>query len=167
MNREKPFILQFVIVGGALIFLYIFFALATSIYRDYKLDLNIQSFSDEINKLAALADEKPKDVQYYESDQYKDRYAKESLNLLDPGEKVIIIPQEEQVVKSEVVADTRDNTEVLKLPIRNQWWEYYFGNTLSLEAPAPDEQSADQTDSGKTSAPADQNKSDDKGDAKG
>ena len=135
MNSNKPFILQLVIVGGSLVFLYIFFALATAIYRDYKLDINISSFNDEINRLASLADQKPKDVLYYQSNEYKDKYAKESLNLLNPGEKLIIIPQEDQVVKSQVVADRLNNTDVLKLPIRNQWWEYYFGKTLSLSVP--------------------------------
>ena len=135
MSRNKPFLLQFIIVGGFLLFLYIFFALATAIYRDYKLDLNIEKFGNEIGSLAAMANQKPKDVDYYQSEAFKDKYAKEGLNLLNPGEKLIIIPQEEQIVKSEVVIDRLDNSDVLKLPNRNQWWEYFFGHTLSLQAP--------------------------------
>jgi len=134
MSRNKPFTLQLIIVGGFLVFLYIFFALTTSIYRDYKLEVNIEKFEDEINNLATLAEQKPKDVGYYESEEFKDKYAKESLNLLNPGEKLIIIPQEEQIVKSEVVIDRFSNTDVLKLPNRNQWWEYFFGRTLSVKA---------------------------------
>ena len=135
MSKNKPFVLQFIIVGGFLVFLYIFFALATAIYRDYKLEVNINNFDDEISNLAAMADQKPKDVEYYQSEAFKDKYAKESLNLLNPGEKLIIIPDEEQVVKSEVVVNNMDNSTILKLPNRNQWWEYFFGHTLSLAAP--------------------------------
>jgi hypothetical protein len=127
---------QLVIVGGFLVFFYIFFALATSVYKDYKMDVSIQSFKQEIDDLAEKANQKPKGVAYYESTQYKDRYAKENLNLLNPGERLIVIPQEEKVVKSEVVmVDKTDFNAVLKLPNRNQWWEYFFGRTLSLKAP--------------------------------
>jgi len=134
MNRNRPFILQLVIVGGFLLFLYIFFALATSIYRDYKLEINIQEFKDEIDDLAQMANQKPKDVQYHQSEQYKDKYAKESLNLLNPGEKLIIIPQEDKVVKSEeIIINRLDYSNILERPNRNQWWEYFFGRTLSLE----------------------------------
>jgi len=135
MSRNKPFLLQFIIVGGFLLFLYIFFALATAIYRDYKLETNIEKFGNEIDSLAEKANQKPKDVDYYQSEAFKDKYAKESLNLLNPGEKLIIIPQEQQIVKSEVVIDRLDNSDILKLPNRNQWWEYFFGHTLSLTVP--------------------------------
>ena len=134
MNKGKSFILQLVIVGGFLVFLYIFFALATSIYRDYKLEVNIQQFEDEINRLAEMAKQKPKDIEYYQSEEYKDKYAKENLNLLNPGERLIIIPQEEKIVKSEAVMDRFNySPHVLELPHRNQWWEYFFGHTLSIE----------------------------------
>jgi hypothetical protein len=136
MPKTRSFVTQLVIVGGFIVFLYIFFALTTSVYKDYKLDTSIGKFEDEINLLAEKAQQKPKGVAYYQSSQYKDRYAKENLNLLNPGEHLIIIPQEEKVVKSEVVlVDTADNSMVLKLPNRNQWWEYFFGHTLSLKAP--------------------------------
>ena len=136
MSKNKPFVLQLVIVGGFLIFLYIFFALATSIYRDYKLEVNIQQFEDAIARLAEMADQKPKDIKYYQSEQYKDKYAKENLNLLNPGERLIIIPQEEKIVKSVSVIDRFDYpADVLELPNRNQWREYFFGRTLSLQPP--------------------------------
>jgi hypothetical protein len=136
MRRNRPFLVQFVIIGGFIMFLYIFFVLATSIYKDYKLEKNIDSFQDEIANLASLAKQKPKDVSFYESEEFKDKYAKESLNLLNPGERLIIIPTDEKVVKSEVATDRFEQAEVLNLPNRNQWWEYFFGSTLSLEAPS-------------------------------
>ncbi len=136
MNRNRPFVLQLVIVGGFLLFLYIFFALATSIYRDYQLEVNIQKFEDEITQLADLANQKPKDVEYFKSDEYKDKYAKENLNLLNPGEKLIIIPQEKKNIRfEEIIIGNVDYSDILELPSRNQWWEYFFGHTLSLEVP--------------------------------
>jgi len=132
-RNNKPFITQLVIVGGFLIFIYIFFALATSIYRDYKLQVNIEKFESEIDHLAKMANQKPKDVLYYKSDEYKDKYAKESLNLLNPGEKVIIIPSDDVVITQEEISSHIKNPDILQLPYKNQWWEYFFGNTLSIK----------------------------------
>jgi cell division protein FtsB len=138
MSKSSPFVTQLVIVGGFLVFLYVFFALATSVYKDYKLDSSIQQFETEIDQLAEKAKQKPKGVAFYQSPEYKDRYAKENLNLLNPGERLIVIPHEDQNVKAEQVAtDAIDNTAILKLPNRNQWWAYFFGHTLVLNAVAP------------------------------
>ncbi len=139
MNRNRSFVIQLVIVSGFLTFLYIFFALATSIYRDYQLEVNIQEFEDEISRLAELAEQKPGNVGYFQSLQYKDKYAKENLNLLNPGEKLIIIPQEDTVVKTETIVIGQEKySDVLDLPTRNQWWEYFFGHTLSVRVPEND-----------------------------
>ena len=157
MPKTRSFVTQLVIVGGFIVFLYVFFALTTSVYKDYKLDTSIGKFEDEINLLAEKAQQKPKGVAYFQSSQYKDRYAKENLNLLNPGEHLIIIPQEEKVVKSEIVlVDTMDNSMVLKLPNRNQWWEYFFGHTLSLKAPQLPSKSYTPTPEGE--APSDEQK---------
>jgi len=137
MRKNKSFTTQLIILGGFIIFFYMFFALAASIYRDYKLETQIDSFEEEINELAFLARKKPDDVAYFSSEKFKDRYAKESLNLLNIGEKVIIIPDEDQIVeKGPLILMTESITpkHVLSLPRRYQWWEYFFGNTLSVIA---------------------------------
>lgn len=147
MSTKKPFFFQFIIVGGFLLFLYVFFALATSVYRDYKLDTDIQQFERSIEELARLAGQKPKDVAYFQSLQYKDRYAKENLNLLNAGERAIIIPREEQNVKQEEITLKKPYFEqVLQMSSRHQWWEYFFGNTLSLNATDPLSPADRQTD---------------------
>ena len=147
MSKNKPFVIQLVIVGGFLIFIYIFFALAASVYKDYKLELNIEKFENAIENLAEMASQKPKDVKYYQSEEYKDKYAKESLNLLNPGEKLIIIPNEEKIVKSEVIVESFYHENVLKLPNRNQWWEYFVGRTLSVEIKQEDDDTTKQSTS--------------------
>jgi len=112
-----------------------FFILTTSVYRDYKLEREIRKFENEVNKLAEIANKKPADVSYFASKKYKDRYAKESLNLLNPGEKLIIIPKEDHIIKRgeiEIATDMIQTSYVLELPNKNQWWDYFFGQTLSV-----------------------------------
>ncbi len=124
-------------MGGFFFFFYMFFALATSIYRDYKLETEIETFEDEINNLADRANQKPSDLKYLQSDEYKDRYAKENLNLLNPGEKLIILPDPDQNIEQGPVVlmtEALSPDSVLNKPNKQQWWEYFFGQTLSVEA---------------------------------
>ena len=82
------------------------------------------------------ARQKPEDVKYFASEEYKDRYAKESLNLLNPGEKLIIIPEQQRVVEQgpvEFATDKFDPASVLGKTKPTQWWEYFFGQTLSVK----------------------------------
>ncbi len=140
MPQPKPFTAQLIIIGGFLVFFYIFFALATQIYKDYKLQKHIEDFQSGIDELAQLAQQKPEDVAYFSSPEYKDRYAKENLNLLDPGEKLIVIPQGEQnIVKgSSRTLAAKTTRDILLLSKPTQWWEYFFGQTLSLGNPSPE-----------------------------
>lgn len=135
MMQRKSFTFQLLIMGGFFFFFYMFFALATSIYRDYKLETEITDFKEEINSLAEKAGQKPADLKYLQSNEYKDRYAKENLDLLNPGEKLIILPDPEQNVEQgpvELMTDILSPDSVLNQPNNRQWWEYFFGPTLSV-----------------------------------
>ena len=135
--QRKSFKFQLFIMGGFFFFFYMFFALATSIYRDYKLDTEIGSFEDLINDLAERANQKPADLKYLQSDEYKDRYAKENLNLLNPGEKLIILPDPERNVEQgpvQLMTEILSPDSILNKPNNQQWWAYFFGQTLSVES---------------------------------
>lgn len=135
MMQRKSFTFQLFVMGGFFFFFYMFFALATSIYKDYKLESEIDTFEAVINNLAERASQKPEDLKYLQSDQYKDRYAKENLNLLNPGEKLIILPSPNQNVEQgpvKLMTEALSPNSVLNKPNRQQWWEYFFGQTLSV-----------------------------------
>ncbi len=123
MMKNKPFTTQLLIIGGFIAFFYIFFALTTQIYKDYKLEKHLSDFESKINELAHLANQKPDDVQYFSSEQYKDRYAKESLNLLNPGERLIVIPGENYELnrRKSVLTASQPPSAVLDLPKARQW----------------------------------------------
>ena len=138
MKQSKSFQFQLFIFGGFFFFFYMFFALATSIYRDYKLEAEINSFEQAVQILAVQANQKPEHLKYLQSEEYKDRYAKENLNLLNSGEKLIILPQSAQHVEQGPVilmTDALSPNSVLNKKNNVQWWEYFFGQTLSVSAP--------------------------------
>lgn len=158
MNTEKKsFTFQLFVMAGFLFFFYMFFALATSIYRDYKLETEIDNFQAEIDELAALANEKPKELMYLNSSQYKDLYGKETLNLQNPGEVVIIVPKEDQNIEQgpvELTPEFFSPDSVLNQPNPVQWKEYFFGQTLSVVEPSVETKKTPEKESDEKPEPA-------------
>lgn len=155
-QEKKSLTFQLVLMAGFLFFFYMFFALASSIYRDYKLESEIGKFEAEIDKLALAANQKPKDLMYLQSDEYKDLYGKESLNLLNPGEEWISVPKPEENIEEgpvELTPEVFSPEAVLNQPNPIQWKEYFFGQTLSVEP-----QSTSKTTPPESPIPAEENK---------
>ena len=65
------------------------------------------------------------DLDFYNSSQYKDMYAKENLNLLNQWEQVIIIENKSSVI--DFMEANRDFIfeDVALLPVRDQWIRYF------------------------------------------
>jgi len=120
-----------------------FFALASSIYRNYRLESEIGEFQEKVDALYALAEERPAYLDYVLSDEYKDLHAKETENLINPGEKMIIVPTSEENVEkgpADLMTDELSPESIINQPNSTQWWEYFFGDTLSFKAPKIDEE---------------------------
>lgn len=67
------------------------FGLALSFYRNILFEQTLSDIEDENARIAATIEYGYGDLEYYRSTQYKDKYAKENLGKLNPGEKLIII----------------------------------------------------------------------------
>ncbi len=115
-----------------------FFALASSIYQNYKLESEINEFQEKVDALSDLVEKRPAYLDYVLSDEYKDLHAKETQNLIKPGEQLIIVPDAEENVEKgpvDLMTDELSPESIINQPNSTQWWEYFFGNTLSFTLP--------------------------------
>ena len=92
-HHFEPLSKQLTIVVGLTVVGFMAFGLALSFYRNVlfektlaDLELQNKKITDEIAKGAHT-------LEYYASEQFKDKYAKENLSKLNPGEKVLLITQ--------------------------------------------------------------------------
>lgn len=67
------------------------FGLAVSYYRNILFDRQLIAMQERNRKLKDEITDGYAILQYYKSEQFKDKYAKENFGLLKPGEKVLII----------------------------------------------------------------------------
>ncbi len=121
--------MRLVLIVGFFIVAYMLYNLAVSIYENYQIEKHIAEFEARNEELQNENQQKQDDLAYFISEEYIDKIAKQNLNLVNPGEKVIVIPDEDLIVLSQ-----DEDTEALSEQIRaswsnpKKWWKFFFSS---------------------------------------
>lgn len=129
-SYESQFgMMRLVLIVGFFIVAYMLYHLAVSIYENYQIEKHIAEFEARNVELQTENKQKQEDLEYYISDEYIDKIAKQNLNLVNPGEKVIVIPDEDLVVLSQD-EDTAALSEQIRAswPNPKKWWKFFFSS---------------------------------------
>ena len=128
LSKQLTIMICLMVVG------FMAFGLALSFYRNILFERTLSELEGANRQIAANIDRGYQNLEYYRSDQYRDKYAKENLGKLNPGEKVLIItdpPQDlaETPENAEQIAERREAAyqEILRqMPIQEHWKLYLF-----------------------------------------
>lgn len=129
-SYESQFgMMRLVLIVGFFVVAYMLYNLAVSIYENYQIEKHIAEFEARNVELQTENKQKQEDLEYYISDEYIDKIAKQNLNLVNPGEKVIVIPDEDLVVLSQD-EDTAALSEQIRAswPNPKKWWKFFFSS---------------------------------------
>lgn len=129
-SYESPFdMMRITLVVGFFVVAYMLYNLTVSIYENYQIEEHISDFEQRNAELLEENKQKMDDLQYYISDEYIDKIAKQNLNLINPGEQVIVIPDEDLVVLSQD-EDTAALSEQIRESWSNpkKWWKFFFSS---------------------------------------
>ena len=129
-NLQNPNfnVARIIVIVGFVIVAYMLYSLTVSIYENYQIDVHIQSFEAKNLELQEENLEKLDSYQYYTSDMYIEKIAKQNLGLINPGEEVIVITEED----NDTILET-EYEETQTMAMRNswtntrKWWEFFFG----------------------------------------
>lgn len=130
LSYNKQFgITRLVLIVGFFILAYMLYNLTVSIYANYQIEKHIAEFQSRNQALAGENKKKLEDFQYYTSKEYIEKIAKQNLGLINPGEKVIIIPDKDLVVISEQ-EDSAAIAEQVRATWSNpkKWWKFFFSS---------------------------------------
>lgn len=131
MHKKNNLQIQTIIIIGFVVIAYMLFNLAISVYNDYQVNLRLNSYIEENDRIASDNLNKQDEYAYFNSDLFKDKYAKENLNRLQPGEKVIVLPEKtENLFLENSVLEKKEEKigKVILLSNREQWKKYFFGD---------------------------------------
>ncbi len=104
-------------------------------YRKHKLVKEIDQLKNEVERLEGGNHELANLMEYLKQETYLEKEARIKLNLKKPGEKVVIVPQnqesENSALNQEVSLDQTNQTD-FKNESANywKWWEYFFQSSL-------------------------------------
>ena len=119
---RKSISIQILILVGLITVAGMFFKYASEVYKDYKVNSEIQALKEDIENLQSKNDNLSQYLKYLDTDSYKEIIAKQDLNLRRPNETVIAIKSKDvdqtEILKSEEIVYTN-------IPIHMKWWNMF------------------------------------------
>jgi len=131
----EPVSKQLTIVIGLTVVGFMAFGLALSFYKNVLFEKTLEDIGLQNGRLQAEINQSQSNLEYYRSVQYKDKYAKENLGKLNPGEKLLIIAEiprsalptpEEAAVLAQRKQDEFEDI-LRQMPVLEHWNLYLFG----------------------------------------
>lgn len=130
----EPISKQLTIVIGLTVVGFMAFGLALSFYRNILFEQTLEDIELQNQRIAEGIEMGYQDLEYYRSDQFKDKFAKENLGRFNPGEEVIIItevpkPAYDPAEDTAAEAERREAAyfELLRqMPVIQHWKLYLF-----------------------------------------
>ncbi|HEX7259675.1 MAG TPA: septum formation initiator family protein [Candidatus Saccharimonadia bacterium] len=128
--RIKKFLrrIHFGMVLGILVVGYISFYLVETVSYNYTLKRQIDTLQDQLTDLQTQKQTLEYKIQYYQTDDYKEKQARAKLGLQASGEEVIILPHTDAAPKPEENA----KQSVSKKSNFQQWIDFLLGRQNSL-----------------------------------
>ena len=116
----------FIIIGICLL-IFIGFSLGKETYRNYQIQKEIQALEEEITKLKENNEDLMNLIEYFKTESYQEKEARQKLGLQKEGERVVII-YEDNNLSEEIVNELSQSEEIKKERISNlkKWWNFIF-----------------------------------------
>lgn len=127
---DAPKTTKIVLIIEFVLLAYMLYVLSTSLYKSYQVDKFISNASDENKRLEQENSMLLEDYEYYRSQAYKEKIAKQNFNLIRPGEEVIVLlpdtktSQKSQPAEDRVYAYTSKYYE--SLSNEKKWYLFLF-----------------------------------------
>ena len=131
MKRKKSFFIKILLSNFFLIFvLFIIAILGWRMYGEYEnnklIDNEIDGLKQEIKDLENSSEEFSKLIEYFDSDIFIEKEAREKFGLKKEGEQVVVVPKEAGIDNKS--QDYLINNKETKKFLPKLWWEYFFVN---------------------------------------
>lgn len=112
-------------VVGVAVALYIGIYLVQTIQKNYELQKEIDILQEDITDLQIEQDQLKYKIQYYQTESFKEKEAREKLGLQQPGENVLILPQD----KAGAAEDEQTKQPASQPPNWQQWLDFLMGRS--------------------------------------
>jgi cell division protein FtsB len=121
----------FIIIGLSFV-LFLLYSIGESLYKKHSFQILFDDLQKENERLKAENESLEQQVILRQTKEYLDRFAKENFDLLNPGEKRLVLPIETPDLSDTKTLNALPQSLLLKelqkrKPIREQWWDVFLG----------------------------------------
>lgn len=120
MNILRP---KLVLGAASIIIFLILFSLVQEMNRRWQVQREVQRLEQEVRQAEKRMIELENLNQYFRTDDYQERLAREKLDYRASGEEVVLIP-EEQATADAPGQGSQNIKQALSIPLR--WWHIFF-----------------------------------------
>lgn len=118
---------KIILIVEFILLAYMFYVLSTSLYKSYEVDRFIKEYEDQNTQLEETNNALAEDYEYYDSDAYKEKIAKQNFGLVRPGEEVIIlVPDNIEKVPDDQRAAQISRQYYRGLSNPRRWFLFFF-----------------------------------------
>jgi len=90
-NDQPSNLINFIIIGLIILSTYLLYSLTLAFYKSHQIDIYIQDFEKENERIAEENKKLIEEFDYVTSDAYIDKILKQNKGLINPGEDVVVI----------------------------------------------------------------------------
>ncbi|TSC83879.1 MAG: septum formation initiator [Parcubacteria group bacterium Gr01-1014_13] len=108
---------------ATIIAIMVIFGYGRAYYQDYLVTQEIESLQDQAKSLEAKKMELLEVLKYVKSDSFAEEKARTELNMVKPGEQVLVVP------KTAEKDNRQENSTVVgfsSISNYKKWWQYFF-----------------------------------------
>lgn len=117
---------KFVLIMEFVLVAYLLYSLTKNVYNSYQVDKYIVTFEEDNLGLTLENQQKMDDYLYFTSDEYIDKIAKQNLGLVNRGEKVIILSEDNFGLPGDEYEDEYDFATFEDKKNPQLWLEFFF-----------------------------------------
>lgn len=123
-TKNKIFYLFVSVVLLVLLF-FITYKLSLQIYKQNQVDDEVEGLQVQIDQLNRDNDDFDELISYLQTDDFKEKEAKDKLNLIKEGEKLVLV-KESRVQEEENLEIPKEAEVVVHHKNYYYWWHYFF-----------------------------------------
>ena len=121
--------LKLVLTTAGIVALLVFISLGQEMNRRLQIQREVERLERDVKELEKNIIAETNLNQYFRTDAFQERMAREKLNFQAEGEQVILIPSDFEVQVPENVADDAGR----ELSIPRLWWNVFFGGGWGVQ----------------------------------
>lgn len=117
---------RFIILIAFLVMFYSGYKLLHQTYKYNQINVEITQLQSEIERLNQDNQNLTELINYLQTDNFKEKEAREKLNLIKEGEHLVLVKEKDSPTNSQLPEQQKMAQVVVERPNYYWWWHYYF-----------------------------------------